>query len=91
MEIKASTLEIETDTPVDTPDIPDITKEKIDFMQERLKDTREKMEIEARIFIEATKQFTSEWIRREMEMSLCFLDSGFSPENSSSRLKNSGN
>ncbi len=75
MEIKASTLEIETDTP-DTP------KEKIDFMQERLKDTREKMEIEACIFIEATKQFTSEWIRREMEMSLCFLDSGFSPENS---------
>lgn len=64
---------------INTPDIP---LEKISFMKERLKDTREKMEIEAHIFIEATKQFTSEWIRREMEMSFHSPDDELSPENS---------
>jgi len=80
MEIEAKTFDIE----IDTPDIP---QKKITFMQERLEDTREKMEIEARIFIEATKQFTLEWIRREIEMSLCFLDNEFPPENSKFDIK----
>ena len=56
-------MEVETD-------IPDDPQEKINSMLERLEDTREKMEIEARIFIEATKQFTLEWIRREMEVTI---------------------
>jgi hypothetical protein len=67
-------MEVETD-------IPDDPQEKINSMLERLEDTREKMEIEARIFIEATKQFTLEWIRREMEVTILTLESEPSPDN----------
>lgn len=67
-------MEVETD-------IPDDPQEKINSMPERLEDTREKMEIEARIFIEATKQFTLEWIRREMEVTILTLESEPSPDN----------
>jgi len=70
-------MEVETD-------IPDDPQEKINSMLERLEDTREKMEIEARIFIEATKQFTLEWIRREMEVTILTLESEPSPDNSGS-------
>jgi hypothetical protein len=67
-------MEVETD-------IHDDPQEKINSMLERLEDTREKMEIEARIFIEATKQFTLEWIRREMEVTILTLESEPSPDN----------
>jgi hypothetical protein len=67
-------MEVETD-------IYDDPQEKINSMLERLEDTREKMEIEARIFIEATKQFTLEWIRREMEVTILTLESEPSPDN----------
>ena len=55
-------------------DIPDDPQEKIKRIRERLEDTREKMEIEALTFIEATKQFTLEWIRREMETAILSPD-----------------
>ena len=51
-------------------DISDEPLEKIKRIRERLEATREKMEIEALTFIEATKRFTSEWIRREMETTM---------------------
>ena len=46
----------------------DSSKEKLNRIRERLEATREKMEVEALAFIEATKQFVSEWIQREIEM-----------------------
>ena len=39
------------------------------------------MEIEALAFIEATKQFTSEWIQREIEMAALSPESASFPEN----------
>ena len=62
-------------------DISDTFLEKIKCMRERLEDTREKMEIETQTFIEATKQFTLEWTRREMELAILSLDSESSFDN----------
>ena len=59
-------------------DIPGNSQEKIKCMQERLEDTREKMEIEAHIFIDEAKQFTLEWIRREIEVSILSPESEYS-------------
>lgn len=47
--------------------IPDGDREKINILNRQVKQTREKMELETRTFIEAAKDFTSEWIRREVE------------------------
>ncbi len=46
---------------------PDESKERINDLNRQIKQTREKMELETRTFIEAAKAFTSEWIRREVE------------------------
>jgi hypothetical protein len=54
-------------------DIPDDPQEEINSIVERMQDTKEKMEKEALIFIEATKRFIEEWIRREIEASLASL------------------
>jgi hypothetical protein len=59
-------------------DIPGNSQEKIKCMQERLEDTREKMEIEAHIFIDEAKQFTLEWIRSEIEVSILSPESEYS-------------
>lgn len=59
----------------------DGSKEKLNRMRERLEATREKMEVEALAFIEATKQFVSEWIQREIEMAVCSPESSAFPEN----------
>ena len=48
-------------------DIPDEPRDKINRIKERLEDTREEMEIEALIFVEATKQFTFEWIKKHVD------------------------
>lgn len=47
--------------------ISDDSHEKFNRIQEKLEDTREKMEIETHIFVEATGKFTLEWVKREME------------------------
>lgn len=60
MEVKAGYPYIEANTP-ETP------LEKTSFIKEKIQKVKEKMEIESHIFIDATKQFTTEWIRREME------------------------
>jgi hypothetical protein len=60
--------------------VPDDPQEKLNRLLARLEDTREKMEIETLIFIEATKQFTLEWTRREMEIALLSLESESSPD-----------
>ena len=62
-------------------DISDEPREKIKRIRERLEATREKMEIEALTFIEATKRFTSEWIRREMETAMLSSDGTSFPDN----------
>jgi hypothetical protein len=59
-------------------DIPGNSQEKIKCMQGRLEDAREKMEIEAHIFIDEAKQFTLEWIRREIEVSILSPESEYS-------------
>lgn len=59
----------------------DSSKEKLNRIRERLEATREKMEVEALAFIEATKQFVSEWIQREIEMAVCSPESSAFPEN----------
>ena len=58
--------------------VPDDPREKLKCLLARLEDTREKMEIETQTFIEATKQFTLEWTRREMELAIFSLESEFS-------------
>lgn len=55
----------------------DDPKKKLNSIQQKLEVTREKMEIETLVFIEATKQFASRWIQREIETA------AHSPENSS--------
>jgi hypothetical protein len=61
--------------------VPDDSREKFNRLLARLEDTREKMEIETQTFIEATKQFTLEWTRREMELAILSLDSESSFDN----------
>jgi len=61
--------------------VPDDPQEKLNRLLARLEDTREKMEIETRTFIEATKQFTLEWTRREIELAILSLESESSSEN----------
>jgi hypothetical protein len=46
-----------------------------------LEATREKMETESLVFIEAAKQFASEWIQREIEMAAHSPESASIPEN----------
>jgi hypothetical protein len=58
--------------------IPGNSQEKIKCMHERLEDTREKMEIEAHIFIDEAKRFTLEWIRREIEVTILSPESEYS-------------
>lgn len=48
--------------------VSDDSRKELDSIQEKLEDTREKMELESLAFIEATKKFTSEWIKREIEI-----------------------
>jgi len=62
--------------------IPKEPYEKTNCIREKLEVTREEMEIEALAFIEATKQFASEWIQREFEASACFSENYSFPENS---------
>lgn len=70
-------------------DIPDEPRDKINRIKERLEGTREEMEIEARIFLEATKQFTSEWIKREMELPTISSDNGSPPHSFRDESENS--
>lgn len=72
------------------PVISQNSQEKLNRIQERFEATREKMEIEALAFIEATKQFTSEWIQREIETAACSPGSASFPENLSLDNKNPG-
>jgi hypothetical protein len=48
--------------------ISEDSQEKINSIRKKLEGIREKMEVEAITFIEATKKFTNEWILREMEV-----------------------
>lgn len=59
----------------------DDSQEKLNHIRERLEATQEKTEVEALAFIEATKQFVSEWIQREIEMAVCSPESAAFPEN----------
>jgi len=61
--------------------ISDDSQEKLNLILERLEATREKMEIESLVFIEATKKFTSEWILREIEIAALSPESASFPEN----------
>jgi hypothetical protein len=61
--------------------ISDDSKEKLNQLLARLEDTREKMELESHIFIEATKQFTLEWTQREIQNSILSLASESSSDN----------
>jgi hypothetical protein len=60
---------------------PDDPQEKLNLILARLEDIREKMEIETQTFIEATKQFTLEWTRREIELVILSLENESSFEN----------
>lgn len=53
--------------------VPEDPQGKSNQLPARFEDTREKMEIETQIFIEATKQFTLKWTRREMELAILSL------------------
>ena len=55
--------------------IPNDPQEKLDSLLLRLENTIEKMEIETQTFIEATKQFTFIWARREFELEMLSLES----------------
>jgi len=46
---------------------PDESRDRINDLSRQIKQTREKMELETRTFIEAATNFTTEWIRREVE------------------------
>jgi hypothetical protein len=61
--------------------VPDDSREKVNLLLARLEDTREKMEIETQTFIEATKQFTLVWTRRELEQAILSLESESSSDN----------
>jgi len=61
--------------------LPANAQEKINNLLERLEDIREKMETETQTFIEATKQFTLAWTRREIEMAILSLENNFSFDN----------
>ncbi len=61
--------------------ISDDSQEKFNCIQERLKVTKEKMEVETLAFIEATKLFVSEWIQREIKMTAISPESGAFPVN----------
>lgn len=68
----------------------DDSRKELDSIQEKLEDTREKMELEALAFIEATKKFTSEWIKRETEISVNSPETAAFPENLRLHNKNPG-
>lgn len=61
--------------------VSDDSRKELDSIQEKLEDTREKMELESLAFIEATKKFTSEWIKREIEISVNSPENAAFPEN----------
>lgn len=54
--------------------VSDDTQEKHNHLLARLKDTRENMEIETQNFIEAVKQFTLVWTRREIEQAIISVE-----------------
>lgn len=64
------------------------SQEKRNLIQEVLEETRDKMEAETHIFIEATMQFALEWVKREMgarrevEITILSGNDETSPENS---------
>jgi hypothetical protein len=62
--------------------IYDDCQEKYNRFLARLEDTREQMEIETQIFIEAAKQFTLVWTRREIEHAILPLENTSSSKNS---------
>lgn len=68
-------MEVETD-------IPDEPSKEINHLRKRFETTREKMEIETLAFIEATKQFASGWILREIETAALSPASSSFPESS---------
>lgn len=59
----------------------DHSQEKLNRISEKFEATREKMELEALAFTEATKQFVSEWIQREIEIAVHSPESAVFPEN----------
>lgn len=63
------------------PVVSDNFQEELDSTQKKLEDTREKMELETLVFIEATKKFTSEWIQREIEIAVNSPENAAFPEN----------
>ena len=62
-------------------DVQENSPQKINGIQERLEATREKMEIETLVFIGSTKQFTFQWIQREIKMAALSPESAALPEN----------
>lgn len=72
-------MEIEDHVPADPQ--PADSQEKLNRLLVRLEDTREMMEIETQVFIEATKQFTLVWTRREIELAILSLESESSSDN----------
>jgi len=61
--------------------VSDDSQKELDNIQEKLEDTREKMEFETLAFIEATKKFTSEWIQREIEITVKSPENAVFPDN----------
>jgi len=59
----------------------DNSREKLSHVRESLEAIQVKMEIESLAFIEATKQFVSEWVQREIEMAVNSPESAIFPEN----------
>lgn len=72
------------------PVISQNSQEKLNHIRERLENTREEMENESLAFIEATKQFASEWIQKEFVMIALSPRSASFSENLSLDNKNPG-
>jgi hypothetical protein len=64
-----------------TPDCSEIRARKVSSLCQEIKSTREKMEKETRTFIEATKNFSLEWIQREMNSDISQLKNENHSEN----------
>ncbi|MDM7919821.1 MAG: hypothetical protein QUS12_11725 [Methanosarcina sp.] len=64
-----------------TRDYSEKRADTINDLHKEIKSTREKMEAEARTFIEAAKKFSLEWIQREMNSNISQLKSEACSEN----------
>ena len=64
-----------------TRDCPENRAKRVNSLCKEIKSTREKMERETRTFIEATKNFSLEWVQREMNSNISKLKSEDYSEN----------